>query len=1540
MSKSLAETFPTLTLTPAEENIFGDVVIDRVSRTKRWTFLHIYMTSSHLIDRTAINRLEKTIKKQICVSSDTAVRIYEHFDLSDQYTPEYLMEHYLESLLEELRLYHPILHVLVRNGEFSYPSEREVVLTLEESVVAEDHAEELTRILEKVFNDRCGFDVQVSIAYMPRREKRSRTVRRALPENRQPVLTVRSAGEEAAQALPSDGFFGNEPEDDREPEDFSDLDYYQDEEPEEEDMMNRPPEVPPQSTAQDNRYRKNSRPGAKLSRSDNPDVLMGRDFDQETTQILDLEGEGGEVCLRGQILSSDPKKSGDFVVRELKNGKKLIMFDLTDFTETIKCKLFLTASQWEEELAPKLKIGQFIKLKGVPVMDSFDHELTIQSVNAMKIAPDFRQIRRDNAEEKRVELHCHTKMSELDGVTEGEDMLRRAYDWGMPGIAITDHGVVQGLTGKKGAYTAWKKIFEGVNKKRKEAGEEPVDRQEFFKLVPGVEAYLVDDLKRTVENGKGQALEGATYVVFDLETTGFSPAKDRIIEIGAVKIRNGEITDKFSEFVNPERPIPPRIVEVTHINDIMVKDAETIDAILPRFHEFIGDAILVGHNVAFDVGFITQNCREQGLPADYTSIDTMGLSRHYFATLARHTLDAVAKTLNVPLEGHHRAVNDAACTAEIFLRFLKDYIEKDGIRDMTALEKGTEMDPAAIRSLHPHHAVILAKNTVGRVNLYRLISKSHLDHLKRHPLIPKSELEQYREGLILGSACCAGELYEALVEGRSDEEIVRLVKYYDYLEIQPIANNRFMIADEKRYPDITCEDDIRELNRQILRLGKQYGKPVVATGDAHFLDPEDEIYRTIVLSGKEMDAEEAAPLYLHTTEEMLAEFDYLDPETAHRIVIENPRRIFDMCDSISAVRPDKCVPVIENSDETLRRICYDKAHEVYGEELPEVVKERLERELHSIISNGFAVMYIIAQKLVWKSMEDGYMVGSRGSVGSSFVAYMAGISEVNSLRPHYICPKCHYTDFDSDLVKSYAGNSGCDMPDRDCPVCGGKLNKDGFDIPFETFLGFKGDKEPDIDLNFSSEYQSKAHKYTEVIFGNGQTFRAGTISGLADKNAYGYVKKYYERLQIPKRSGEINRQLTHLVGIKTNTGQHPGGIIVLPKGEEIDTFTPVQRPANKEEAESITTHFDYHSIEHNLLKLDILGHDDPTMIRYLHDLTGIDPLGVPLDDPEVMELFISTKSLGIRPDDIGGTQLGCLGLPEFGTDFAMNMVIEAKPKTFSHLIRISGLSHGTNVWSGNAQDLIRDGIATIDTAICTRDDIMLYLIKQGLEEAAAFKIMEQVRKGKGLSGEQQEMMRNAGVPEWYIESCLKIQYMFPKAHAAAYVTMCWRIAWFKVHRPQDYYAAWFSIRSKHFDYEHICRGAAVLAEHMAEYKRLEAEKKLSTAQKNEMYDMRMAQEMYARGIEFLPLDLYRAKARHFTVIEDKIMPSINCVNGMGDTAARAIEEAAKAGPFLSVEDFRNRSKCPGPSAEVLKKLGILGDIPESNQMSIFDLMKN
>ena len=1242
---------------------------------------------------------------------------------------------------------------------------------------------------------------------------------------------------------------------------------------------------------------------APMKRSDNPDVFYGRDFDDETITIDQIVGEIGEVCIRGKVMSVE--------TRELRNGEKTIVsFAFTDFTDSIKAKVFLKNEQVKEFcdfINPKA--GSFIKLKGIVSHDRFDNDLGIASITGIKKISNFTTSRVDNYPKKRVELHCHTKMSDMDGVTDASALLKRAKSWGMTAMAITDHGCVQ----------AFPEAYHTIG-----------DKDE-FKVLYGVEGYIVDDSKELVVNSKNQSLDGK-FVVFDLETTGFSSVHNKIIEIGAVKVENGKITDRFSTFVNPKVPIPFEIEQLTGIKDEMVMDSETIEVILPQFMQFCEGCVMVAHNAAFDIGFIEENCRRQNIVYDFTVMDTVTLARVLLPALNRYKLDTVAKALGISLENHHRAVDDAGCTAEIFIKFI-EMLKEQGAESLDRVNAIGSTSVDAIKKMPTYHAVIIARNETGRRNLYRLISLSHIDYYARRPRIPKSVYLKYSEGLMIGSACEAGEVYQAVLRNAPEEEITRLVKFYDYLEIQPLGNNAFMLRDSKS--GITSEEQLKDINRRICKLGEQWNKPVVATCDVHFMDPEDEVYRRIIMAGKGFaDADDQAPLYLRTTEEMLAEFAYLGPEKAEEVVITNTNLIADLCEKVTPIHPDKCPPVIENSDQTLRNICYNKAHEIYGENLPEIVVERLERELKSIIGNGFAVMYIIAQKLVWKSNADGYLVGSRGSVGSSFVATMAGITEVNPLPPHYICPSCHYVDFDSEIVQSYAGKVGCDMEDRNCPVCGQPLAKEGFDIPFETFLGFKGNKEPDIDLNFSGDYQNKAHRYTEVIFGAGQTFRAGTIGTLADKTAFGYVKNYYEERGQHKRVCEIDRIVQGCTGIRRTTGQHPGGIIVLPMGHEIYQFTPVQRPANDMTTDTVTTHFDYHSIDHNLLKLDILGHDDPTMIRMLEDLTGIDAKKIPLDEPKVMSLFRSTEALGIKPEDIGGIPLGSLGIPEFGTDFVIQMLVDTKPSCFSDLIRISGLSHGTDVWLGNAQKLIQEGKATISTAICTRDDIMTYLIRMGLDSELSFTIMESVRKGKGVKPEWEEEMLKHDVPDWYIWSCKTIKYMFPKAHAAAYVMMAYRIAYCKVYHPLAYYAAFFSIRASAFSYEIMCQGKDKLEYYLNDYKK--RADTLTKKEQDQIRDMKIVQEMYARGFEFMKIDLYKARAKEFQIIDGKLMPSFASIDGLGDKAADQVVEAAKDGTFLSKDDLRSRAKLSKTVVDLMEELGIIEGLPESNQLSLFD----
>ncbi len=1520
--KKFFDVFPLLQVDDKVRQFLEEAEVERVSSTKKKDLLRIYMVSGRLIEKEYIWKAERGIEKMLS-SFQTKVKIYEKYHLSSQYNTEKLMNAYRNSILLELREYSPVEYNLFKNGDISYPEEDRIVLTVSDSVPARSRGEELGRILEKICNERCGFQTSVEIAYKEEKAEKNREEDELRIARQVAEISARAAEASGAETaiegtaskkrmpegkpgaeLPAGSGTGKNAETARENEKES------------------------RNGIQSRSNPRMKKDGGKadfkrsVKRSENPDVIYGRDFEEAAIPIEDIIGEMGQVVIRGKIIKTDK--------REIKNEKTILFYDITDFTDTLTFKLFVNNDQ-VDEIGGGLAKGSFVKVKGMAVIDKFDNELTIGSIGGIKKIPDFTTSRSDNSIRKRVELHCHTKMSDMDGVSEAKDIVKRAYQWGHPAIAITDHGVVQSFPD---ANHVWEDLWRAEKAKRKEAGEAVPDKQDFFKVIYGMEAYLVDDLHEIVTGQKNQGLDGS-FVVFDIETTGFSPVHDRIIEIGAVKVEKGEIKERFSSFVNPDVPIPLEIEKLTGIHDGMVVDAPMIEEALPHFLEFCQDAVLVAHNASFDMSFIIENTRRLGLKKEFTYVDTVGIARLLLPHQAKHKLDAVAKTLGISLENHHRAVDDAEATAEIFLKFIP-MLREAGADDLKAINAMGDASPDIIKRLPSYHAIILAKNDTGRVNLYRLVSESHLVYYSKRPRVPKSLFKKYREGLILGSACEAGELYRALLDEKSEEEIAKLVDFYDYLEIQPTGNNLFMIASEK-IRNVNSTEDIENINRRIVELGERFNKPVVATCDVHFLDPGDEVYRRIIMAGKGFaGADEQSPLYLRTTEEMLEEFSYLGSDKAMEVVVTNTNRIADMVETMAPVRPDKCAPVIEDSDKTLTDICYNKAHEIYGDELPDIVEQRLKRELNSIISNGFAVMYIIAQKLVWKSVEDGYLVGSRGSVGSSFVATMAGITEVNPLSPHYYCEKCHYSDFDSPEVKAYAGRAGCDMPDKECPVCGASLKKDGFDIPFETFLGFKGDKEPDIDLNFSGEYQSKAHKYTEVIFGSGQTYRAGTIGTLAEKTAFGYVKRYFEEKGTSKRTSEINRIVTGCTGIRRSTGQHPGGIIVLPLGEDINSFTPVQHPANDMTTDIVTTHFDYHSIDHNLLKLDILGHDDPTMIRMLQDLTGIDPVKIPLDDAAVMSLFKNTEALGIMPEQIGGCKLGALGIPEFGTEFAMQMLIDTKPQAFSDLVRIAGLAHGTDVWLGNAQTLIQEGKATISTAICTRDDIMVYLIGMGVESSLAFTIMESVRKGKGLKPEMEKAMTEAKVPDWYIWSCKKIKYMFPKAHAAAYVMMAWRIAYCKINYPLAFYAAFFSIRASAFSYELMCQGREHLEKVMADYKqRMDT---LSKKEQDSYRDMKLVQEMYARGFEFIPIDIFSAQSRNFQIVGDKLMPSLNSIDGLGEKAADSIVEAAKEGPFLSKDDFRQRAKVSKTIVDLMGSLDLLGNLPESNQISLFDFV--
>lgn len=1216
-------------------------------------------------------------------------------------------------------------------------------------------------------------------------------------------------------------------------------------------------------------------------------VIFGKPFSEPVISIHDIHEEGSTAVVHGEILSIEKK--------ELQNGKTLFILSITDYKGSIGIKVFLKQQQLES-FSQKVFKEKWIRVKGEVRYDPFLKEMIIIANAIMEENPKTRE---DRSKEKRIEFHAHTQMSAMDATSSATALIKRAAEWGHPAVAITDHGVVQAFPE---AMEAGKKY--GI------------------KIIYGVEGYLVNDGQPIVINGDEDSIV-RNYVVFDIETTGLSSKKDKIIEIGAVKIQDNQIVDRFSALIDPQIPIPSQIVQLTGITDKMVRGRPSIAEILPSFLEFVGECPVVAHNAGFDTSFIKENCIQLGLSFSNTIIDTLGLARILMPNLKKHRLDVVAKALHIELNNHHRAVEDAEATAKIFINFL-DLLKKKGIERLSEINS-LSAQLTDITKQETFHIILLAQNQVGLKNLYKIISLSHMDYFYKRPRIPKSLLTQMREGLIVGSACEAGELYRALLNNRTSQEIENIVKYYDYLEIQPLANNQFLIERGL----VEDEEDLKELNKQIVELGKKFNKPVLATGDVHFLDPHDEIYRRILMAGQGYsDADNQAPLYFKTTEEMLNEFAYLGEENAFDVVVRYPALVAESIEGLIPIPQETFPPVIEGADDTLREMCYKKAIEIYGDPLPGPVKTRLDKELNAIIRNGYAVLYIIAHKLVAKSMQDGYLVGSRGSVGSSFVATMSDITEVNPLPPHYICPHCKHSEFITDG----SVGSGIDLPDKNCPVCGTKYKKDGHDIPFEVFLGFEGDKEPDIDLNFAGEYQSKAHQYTEELFGKGYVFRAGTIATIAEKTAYGFVKKYYEEKKLPIHNREIDRLLKGCTGVKRTTGQHPGGVMVVPNHKDIFDFSPIQYPANDNTSGVITTHFDYHSISGRLLKLDILGHDVPTIIRMLQDITEVDPRNIPLDDKETIKIFTGIESLNILDKEYD-LEVGTLGIPEFGTKFVRQMLIDTKPTTFAELVRISGLSHGTDVWVNNAQDLVRQNIAELKDVISTRDDIMNYLILKGLPAKDAFKIMEKVRKGKGLTEEDKALMKENDVPQWYIESCMKIKYMFPKAHAVAYVMMSFRLAYFKVHYPLAFYATYFTTKASDFDSDLIIKGKKVVKDKIKELENHFNE--LSQRDKDLLTVLEVAYEMYCRGFGFLPVDIYRSDANQFIIMGNNLLPPLVSLQGVGENAAHNICKAREKSKFISVEDLRQRAKVSKTVIETLKKHGCLDGLPDDDQLSLF-----
>ncbi len=1218
------------------------------------------------------------------------------------------------------------------------------------------------------------------------------------------------------------------------------------------------------------------------------DIIFGKSFNDSIMNMSEVTQDSGRVAICGDIIRTEE--------RPLNSGKTLYIFDITDYTGSITVKIFVDKSK-HENVIERLKENVSVKVRGEAQYDKFSKELTVIASDIIEVP---KKTKKDNAEKKRVELHLHTQMSAMDGVTPVKELVKRAHEWGHKAIAITDHGVVQAYPD---AADAGKKF--GI------------------KIIYGIEAYLLDDAVPIVYYANGHPIDGE-FVVFDIETTGLQADKDKITEIGAVKLRNGQIEDTYSTFVNPQIPIPEHIVKLTGITDEMVAEALTVESVLPEFLEFSKGAVLVAHNASFDAGFIRHNARVLGIEMENPVVDTLELSRQLFPELSKHRLNIVAKHLGVELKNHHRALDDAMACAGIFTKCI-EILKKKNVKTIDDIDNVFGDCENSYKTHSTYHAIILVKNYIGLKNLYKIVSESHLKYFHKRPRLPKKLFMTYREGLILGSACEAGELYRAILEKKSDEEISKIVRFYDYLEIQPLGNNRFMIDNGT----VNSMEELKDINRKIVALGERYNKPVVATCDVHFMDPEDEVFRRILMAGQGFsDADNQAPLYFRTTEEMLEEFSYLGEKKCHEVVVENTNLIADMCEDIIPIPNGTFPPKIEGAEEEIRTLAEKRAKEIYGEKLPEVVEKRMEKELNSIIKNGFSVMYIIAQKLVQKSLSDGYLVGSRGSVGSSFVAYLIGITEVNSLPPHYICESCKYCEFIQD------GSYGCgfDLPKKVCPNCGKELKRDGYDIPFETFLGFDGDKEPDIDLNFSGEYQPVAHKYTEELFGVGHVYRAGTIGTIAEKTAFGFVKNYLDERELVKTNAEIGRLVKGCTGVKRTTGQHPGGVMIVPQDREIYEFCPIQRPADDTESNIITTHFDYHSISGRLLKLDILGHDDPTVIRMLEDLTGVNARTIPIGEERTMGLFSSTEPLNVRPEDIN-SEVGTFAVPEFGTKFVRQMLVDTRPTTFSELIRISGLSHGTDVWLNNAQDLVRSKVATLSEVICTRDDIMLYLIHCGLPPKTAFKIMEDVRKGKGLKEEYEQIMRENKVPEWYIESCKKIKYMFPKAHAAAYVMMAFRIAWFKVYYPEAFYVTYFTVRADEFDANMMCHGQAKVRNCIRELE--QKGNNMTQKEKNVLTILEVANEMYARGISFLPIDIYQSDATKFQITPNGIRPPLNALQGLGIAAAQNIVEARSHGEFLSIDDLRTRAKISKTVIEILQQNGCLDGWPESNQISLF-----
>ncbi len=1437
--KNFFDVFQNLKTSNQLWNIFSDVFVEKVIYDKNNDCLVVVANSKKIINHRSIEAMQSRIKALIEYVNN--VKINMKFDIGDDINN--CINIIYDNLLERYEYDFPLVYRMLRVANYKFDDNKLCIDINKNSYLYLTHRK-IDIELKNLMKNNFGFDTQVTFNVTE-----SEGIRANYEERRELQLKKIESAMPVSDSQPKEEF---------------------------------------KKDAEDKNQKYKPKPRRRNG------IKYNEDISTDTNDIIDSIIQDDVACIRGEIFEIE--------LREIRDGRYLVSFDLADNTSAVTIKFFVEKEIYEEEFKSHIKKGKNLIVKGFVRYDEYARELNIMAnelceIEAVKI------IEEDNEEVKRVELHLHTNMSSMDGITDIKEYVKKAEQFGHTALAVTDHGVVQAFPNAMNAV-----------------------RGKDMKIIYGVEAYIIDDLEIVAKLSKNQSLN-SEFVIFDLETTGLHNNTNTIIEIGAVKIKNGEVIDEFNELINPKCKLDEKIIELTKITDDMLLDKDVLNNVLPKFIKFIEGTVLVAHNAMFDVGFLNRWTKELlDIDIENTIIDTVPLCQMLFKDLKNHKLNTITTHLGIPLTNHHRAVDDAMATSKVFLKCV-ELLKDENINSIDELNLYAK-DNMNLKKLRPNHAIILVKDEIGLRNLYELVSDAHLNNFFRRPRIVKSLYNKLNENLILGSACEAGELYKAIINNYPKKIINNIANYYDYYEIQPLGNNEYLVREGHVKDNLKLID----INIEIVNLGEKNNKLVVATGDVHFLNREDKIYRQVLMENEGFkDAHNQPPLYYRTTSDMLNEFKYLGKDKAYEVVVTNTNKISDMVNKINPVPDGTFPPEIDGANEELEKITYEKARSIYGDDLPEIVDKRLKRELGSIIGNGFAVMYIIAQKLVWKSVEDGYLVGSRGSVGSSFVATMAEITEVNPLSPHYYCKSCKYSDFDSDTVKQFAGGTGYDMPDMDCPKCGNKLSKDGHDIPFETFLGFDGDKEPDIDLNFSGEYQAKAHAYTEELFGTGYVFKAGTIGTIAETTAYGLVAKYMEKNEKKARKAEINRLRNGCVGIKRTTGQHPGGLMVVPNKYNIYDFCPIQRPANDQKSSVITTHFDYHSISGRLLKLDILGHDNPTIIKMLYDATGIDSRDVDLGDPKVMSLFTSPKELGVTCEEID-CNTGSLGLPEFGTNFVRNMLIDTQPNSFGELVRISGLSHGTDVWLNNGQELVKSGTATLKEIIPTRDDIMVLLIQYGVENLTAFKIMENVRKGKGVSEEEERIMEDANVPRWYIDSCKKIKYLFPKGHAVAYVMMTVRIAYYKIYYPYAFYYATFSVKVEDFDFSIMCQGKDRIKEEMKLIK--EKGRDATAKDKSIMVLLELCLEFYARGLNFNKIDIYKSDARKFIIEEDGLLPPLSAIQGLGGNAAENIVESRKDGEFITIEDFRTRTKTNKTVIEVLKQYKILDGLPETSQLSL------